>query len=59
MNAKHGTDKYAASRALNELAKQRESDDWAGDTGLYPKLPAPPAEEPAPTLPALVRRQAD
>lgn len=59
MNAKHGTDKYAASRALNELARQRESADYQGDTGLYPKLAPAPAEEPAPTLPALVRRQAD
>lgn len=59
MNAKHGTDIYAAHRALNQLDARRASADYPGDTGLYPKLPAPPAEEPAPTLPALVRRQAD
>lgn len=58
MNTKTGTDKYAAQRALNELDAKRAAEDWAGDTGLYPKL-APPAEEAAPTIPALVRPQAE
>lgn len=59
MDTKNGTDKYAAQRALNELDAKRAAEGWTGDTGLYPKLTPPPAEEPAPQLPALVRRQAD
>lgn len=60
MNTKHGTDKYAASRALNVLDEQRVSPGYLGDTARLPKLVAPVAgDETVPHLPALLRKQAE
>jgi hypothetical protein len=59
MNTKHGTDKYAAQRALFDLDMQRASPDWAGDTAIYPVMIVPPAADDMAALPALLRRQAE
>jgi hypothetical protein len=58
----NGTDKYAAARALNELAESREAADWAGDTAILPKLNPPLGDndptDTVPMLPNLLRPQA-
>lgn len=55
---KLATTKYEAQRALDELYRQREAADWAGDTVRLPKLNFDFSDT-MPMLPALLRPQAD
>lgn len=60
MNTKTpGTDRYAASRALNELDAKRSADDWMGDTMLLPLTPPADPDDTVPMLPALLQPQAE
>lgn len=51
--------KYESQRVLNELDKHRESDDWAGDTAVFPRLAPLASDETVPMIPALLRPQAE